>query len=416
MTPPSAPVPHPTSSSSPPSPSQALPNVPNTQPNLRSIALLALVGLGLGVAILRPDRLLQAQDSPTPAPIALQPTTVTALGVLEPQGETLQISVPSSAQGGRVEQLEVGEGDHVESGQILAVLDTYPLRKAALLQATQELAVAEAQLTQVEAGAKAGEIGAQEAEIQRLEADQEARMNGQEAQVMRLGAEAQKASLDLERYQSLYEAGAISALERDSYQLTWETAHQSYQQALAELQRLKTTRSPEFLSAQAKLAQISEVRPVDVAVAQAEVNRAQAAIVQAEVALEQTLVRAPRSGWVLEILVHEGEQVAVNSHILELGDVDQMNVRAEVYESDFQRIAVGQTVTIRSEALPQPLQGTVERLGQKVRAQSIISTDPSTTIDARVVEVWISLDPSSRTLTQRFTNLQVMTQIAIDSP
>ncbi|MGA1476193.1 MAG: efflux RND transporter periplasmic adaptor subunit, partial [Prochlorothrix sp.] len=125
---------------------------------------------------------------------------------------------------------------------------------------------------------------------------------------------------------------------------------------------------------------------------------------------------APRSGWVLEILVHEGEQVAVNSHILELGDVDQMNVRAEVYESDFQRIAVGQTVTIRSEALPQPLQGTVERLGQKVRAQSIISTDPSTTIDARVVEVWISLDPSSRTLTQRFTNLQVMTQIAIDSP
>lgn len=375
------------------------------------------IGVGLGLAILRPGQLLQAQDTPESSPAltqpSLQPNTITALGVLEPQGETLKIAVPSTAQGSRVEQLQVKEGDGVEVGQILAILDTYPLRKAALLQATQALAVAEAQLLQVQAGAKTGEIAGQKAEIQRLEADQAARITAQEAAVVRLGAEAQKAKLDLERYQGLYEAGAIAALERDGYQLSWETAQQSYQQALAELERLKTTRSPELLSAEAKLAQIAEVRPVDVAVAQAQVNQAQATIAQREVELAQTVVRAPRSGVVLEIFAQTGEQVEGGGDLLELGAVEQMSVRAEVYESDFQQIAVGQPVVVTSEALPQPLRGTVERLGQKVQVQSVISTDPSATIDARVVEVWIALDESSRQVTPRFTNLQVTAQIAI---
>ncbi|WP_353259310.1 efflux RND transporter periplasmic adaptor subunit [Prochlorothrix hollandica] len=379
-------------------------------PKALSWVLVACLGAGLGIVAFRPGQAIPAEDTPMEA-VAVVPATVTALGALEPEGETLGIAVPSSAQGSRVEQLKVAQGDSVEAGQVLAVLDSYEVRRAAAVRAEQDLRVAEAQLTQVEAGAKNGSIIAQEAEIQRLDSDQQARIASQEALVNRLVAEENNAAVELGRYSKLYDEGAISALERDSRQLTLEAAQQNRQQAAAELVRLQSTESPQLLAAQATLAQIAEVRPVDVALAQATVDRAQAGLQQALVDLNQTVVRSPRSGVVLDILAQAGERVDAGGNLLELGQLTQMAVRTEVYESDLQRVAVGQPVQVSSAALPQVLQGQVVRLGWKVQPQSIITTDPSATIDARVVEVQVALDEPSSAIAQRFTNLQVTVEI-----
>ncbi|WP_017714246.1 efflux RND transporter periplasmic adaptor subunit [Prochlorothrix hollandica] len=379
-------------------------------PKALSWVLVACLGAGLGIVALRPGQAIPAEDTPMEA-VAVVPATVTALGALEPEGETLGIAVPSSAQGSRVEQLKVAQGDSVEAGQVLAVLDSYEVRRAAAVRAEQDLRVAEAQLAQVEAGAKNGAIIAQQAEIQRLNADQQARIASQEALVNRLVAEENNAAVELGRYSKLYDEGAISALERDSRQLTLEAAQQNRQQAAAELVRLQSTESPQLLAAQATLAQIAEVRPVDVALAQATVDRAQAGLQQALVDLNQTVVRSPRSGVVLDILAQAGERVDAGGNLLELGQLTQMAVRTEVYESDLQRVAVGQPVQVSSAALPQVLQGQVVRLGWKVQPQSIITTDPSATIDARVVEVQVALDEPSSAIAQRFTNLQVTVEI-----
>ena len=89
-----------------------------------------------------------------------------------------------------------------------------------------------------------------------------------------------------------------------------------------------------------------------------------------------------------------------------------MQVRAEVYETDMPEIRPGQTAQIESRALRGVLSGKVMRRGVRISAQSILSTDPAAIVDARVVEVWIALDPASAPLVADLSGLQVTVTFA----
>ncbi len=337
-------------------------------------------------------------------------TTVTSLGVIKPQGEIVAIAAPATAQGSRVEQLLVKEGNPVKKGQIIAIMDNNQRLKAGLTTAQAEVQLAQAKLAQVKAGAKQGEIKAQEAEISRLEADQEARIMAQNAQVSELIAQVQNAESEYERYNYLYQEGAISESIKESKQLILTTNQRNLQQAQAELNRLKNTRSPQLNSAKATLERIEEVRPVDIQVIQQEVNRAIANLEKAQADLDQSYVISTQEGTVLDILTHQGETVT-SQGIVELGQTNIMYATAEIYESDIKRVKVGQNVNITSDALPQGLKGTVERISSKVQQQNIVDTDPTSSIDRRVIEVEIRLDQASSRIAQNFTNLQVTVEI-----
>jgi HlyD family secretion protein len=73
------------------------------------------------------------------------PTAVTALGRLEPSEGLICLAGPSDASV-VIAELFVGEGDRVEAGQVLARLDTFAVREAALERVEAELANAEADL------------------------------------------------------------------------------------------------------------------------------------------------------------------------------------------------------------------------------------------------------------------------------
>lgn len=231
-------------------------------------------------------------------------------------------------------------------------------------------------------------------------------MTAQSATIARRHAEVDNALAEFNRYQSLYQQGAISASERDQKQLVLQTAQRNLQEAQAVANRLQAVQSPELVAARARLNQIAEVRPVDVNVAQANINQARASVKQAQARLDQAYIKAPQSGVVLDIHTHPGEVVGTDG-ILELGQTQQMYAVAEVYQSDVRKIKTGQAVKVNSEALPQSLSGTVDRVSTKVRRQTIINTDPSENIDGRVVEVYIKLDNTSSQQAAQFTNLQV---------
>ena len=99
--------------------------------------------------------------------------------------------------------------------------------------------------------------------------------------------------------------------------------------------------------------------------------------------------------------------------IAEIGEVSQMVAIAEVYQSDINKVHLGQQVRITSDSLPGELQGTVEQVGSQVRRQEIINTDPSANIDSRVVEVHVALDKASSQKAAKLTNLQVKTVIQL---
>jgi HlyD family secretion protein len=409
------------------------------------LAALSIGCVGAGLFIWQQSQNAALQQAQMAVPPVIK--TITALGRLQPQGEVIKLSAPTSTNGNRVDRLLVKEGDRVKIGQLIAILDSHDRLQAALAEAQQQVASARAKLAQTKAGAKSGEIGAQAAkslqaqveltndrasqidEIARVTAQWQGDRTTQLATISRLRSSFQNARSELNRYQQLQAQGAISKSVLDSKQLAVATAQQQLAEAQAilnridltskqqlnqahtKLRRIDSSGQQQVAAAQATLAQIREVRTVDVNAAQAEVDRTIANAKQAQASLEQSSVKAPQAGEVLAIHTRPGELVASDG-IVEIGQTDQMEAIAEVYQSDVGKIRLGQKTTVSSSAIAGELTGTVSQIGAQIRRQTIVNTDPSTNIDARIVEVHVTLDPPSSHKAAKSTNLQVQVTIA----
>ncbi|MCP4401776.1 MAG: HlyD family efflux transporter periplasmic adaptor subunit [bacterium] len=294
------------------------------------------------------------------------PKAVSAVGFVEPQGGIINLSGSSSSTGAIISELRVGEGDRVEAGQILAVLDSYSVLQAAVKQAEALLGVSQANLNLVQAGASEGTINAQQARIKSLQ--------------LQLNA----ADTQCRRAETLRSQGIVS-------QLGSEDACLNKQVLEGRLREAKAT-----------LTVLAEVRNVDVAVAQAELKRAEAALAQAQVELEQATLRSPVAGRVLRLYAKVGERIGTQG-LLQLGQTDRMWIRAEVYETDIHKVQVGQQATITSDVFSGELHGTVEGIGLLI-GKNQINTMMS---DSRVVEVKIKLSAQDSSIVSNLTNLQV---------
>jgi RND family efflux transporter MFP subunit len=182
----------------------------------------------------------------------------------------------------------------------------------------------------------------------------------QRALVQRLQAEAKNAATEARRYERLYRDGIVSAAERDRARM-------------------------------------------DVDVARADLARAQAE-------LDACSVHAPITGRVLTVHAHPGERIGPDG-ILDLGNTAEMEVLAEVYETDIAAVRLGQPASVSAAALPEPLEGTVARIGLRVGKLSVFEIDPAADTDARVVEVHIRLDNDTHVAS--LTNLQVDVDLAL---
>jgi HlyD family secretion protein len=108
--------------------------------------------------------------------------------------------------------------------------------------------------------------------------------------------------------------------------------------------------------------------------------------------LDNTELRAPIAGTILRIIARVGERPG-DKGVLEIGANDHMEAVLEVYESDINQVRLGEDVQLTSEngGFNDPLKGTVIRISPQVRQREVLSTDPSTDVDARIVEVRVGL-------------------------
>jgi HlyD family secretion protein len=132
----------------------------------------------------------------------------------------------------------------------------------------------------------------------------------------------------------------------------------------------------------------------------------------AQAKLDRTIIRAPRDGRVLRVITHSGETIGEQG-ILDLGNTNQMDVVAEVYESDIGLVKVGQPVTItsRNGAFETPITGKVSEIGWQIFKNDVLDDDPAANADARVVEVRVRLNDSKAV--EALTNLQVDVRIDV---
>ena len=312
--------------------------------------------------------------------------------------------------------------------------------------AEERVRVAQAKLTQIKAGAKRGEIDRQKATIKKLEVELQgvkqtfkAKLDSLQVQlagenqekqalIARLQAELNNVEKEFERYQFLAQEGAISQSDLDFRRLSMDTADKQLQEAKANYEKvvqtlneqLKETQAEfkqqqgslleEIEAATAELERIKEIRFVDVDVLQAEVKQAQASLASAKAKLEETYIKSPQSGQILNILTHPGEAIS-GEGIVRIGNTQSMYAIAEVHESDITKIKLGQQATISSHSLSQDLRGKVEQIGLEIQRQEVVNSDPAANIDAKVVEVEIKLDESSSRRVTSLTNLLVIVTI-----
>lgn len=381
------------------------------------LKLVLSVGVGFALGAFTVSRFGQATNQATaPQPVVSKPVAanVSALGRLEPRGEVIQLSAPSSAFGVRVDKILVKEGKRVRAGDLVAILDNRDRTEAALEKAKQDVRVAQANLAKVEAGAQTGEIDAQKATIARLEAELAGQKQTQQATVARIEALQRNAEVDLQRYEQLFQSGAISAQQRDSQSLNATTATEQLNESQSNRKQTIATLEKQIAEAKATLNKIQEVRPTDVRLAQAEVDRAIAQVKQAQADLALASVKAPISGEIIKINTRSGEIIS-NQGIADIGRTEQMIVVAEVLEEDIGRVRLGQKATISSEnqAFPGELHGTVMEIGRKIGKQDVLNSDPAADVDSRVVEVKIGLSPEVSQRVSGLTYAKVVTKIKI---
>lgn len=380
------------------------------------LAVAILLTTGFAILIYKHTLLPSMSQTPVPVPPKSEPVIkedIGALGRIEPKGEVLHLSASTSIEGARVEQLLVKKGDKVRAGQVIAILDNNARRLAALEQAQKEVQLPQARLAQVKAGAKTGEITAQRAKIAGLEAELRGEIATQEATIARLDAELRNSQAENRRYQQLYQDGAISVSELDSKRLKAETVQQQLNEAKATLNRNVNAIRDQLSETKATLESITEIRPTDVKLAQAEVNIAKAAVKRAQAELNLTYVRAPIDSQILKIHTLPGEIIS-SAGIAELGQTNEMYVVAQVYETDIKKVRVGQLATINSAVVSGKIQGKVTDIGLQVERQNIFNVEPTADTDHKVVEVKIRLNNSANSQqVASLTNLQVQVVIHI---
>lgn len=340
--------------------------------------------------------------SPTPEAIR----KVAALARLEPAGKVVKLQVPAARQQDRVLRWFFQEGQAVQRGQLLVELDGASRQQQEMNVAQARLQQSRARLQQVLAGAKRGEVDRQQGELQRLAVERQRQKEIRQDEFERWRTEEDLTRRNYERFRTLYQQGAASALDLEQRQLAWNTARRQLETARSELRRSQDTLQAQIVSARGELARIEEVRPSDVAAAQAEVEASAAELDRARVVLEEFRIHAPQSGTLLRVHTRAGERISSNG-LAELAETSQMVAVAEVYQGDLGRLRLRQPCQLVSNAFDRPLRGHVLRLGQQVQRQNIFSEQPGEQFDQRVVEVRVALDPDSNKLARGWTHLQL---------
>ncbi len=368
-------------------------------------------------------------EEPTPEPVPVeavqQPNVVSAEAVVVPLREAdlgFEIS-------GRVNAVNVEEGEEVQGGEILAELNNAS-QQSRVAEAEARVAEAQAQLAEIEAGSRPEEIAQAEASLAKAEAalaelvtgptaediaqaeaqvetaranlaqvlagsrDEDiqaaaSRLLQAEAEVRQaqanydqniygepdvaepFGIALEKATLEYERAQAEYDKLVNGATGEEV-----AVARAQLNEAQAALNKVLAGSTPEQIAqAQAGVAEAqaalerTKAGPTDeqIGVAEAAVNNALVALESARVDLEKTQLNAPFAGTVGMVNVEEGEIVQPGANLVSLGDTTNWQIETDdLTEIDVVDVRVGAPVQISVDALPEEdFSGRVVRIQPK---------------------------------------------------
>ena len=289
-------------------------------------------------------------------------------------------SAVASKTTGRILEVRVREGDTVNAGDTIAVLDDEQIRaredqaRATLSEAEakgraaqEQIAVLQEQLTQSQLQVGQSKLDT-EGHVRQAEAD----LATAQSELAQQEAAYQIAAFDKDAYTRLAKSGAVS--ERQGLQAS-TTADQQAAVVAASKRRVEASQAA-LTTAQADLAnpgiresQVASVRRqiaqqgAEVADAAAQTQQARAELAEAEDNRQDLIVRAPFTGTVVTRAAEPGEVVTAGTAIITLLDLTKVYLRGFIPEGQIGKVKVGQAAHIFLDSDPKkPVDAYVSRI------------------------------------------------------
>lgn len=251
--------------------------------------------------------------------------------LIQGQAEANEYRVSSKVPG-RIKELRVSEGQMVQAGDTLAILEA-PDVEAKMEQAKAAQYAAQAQNAKVIKGARSEQI-------------QAAYEMWQKAQ-----AGVAIATKTYQRVQNLYDQGVLPAQKLDEAIAQRDAAIATEQAAKAQYTMARNGAEQE-----------------DKIAASALVDRAKGAVAEIESYINETYLIAPRAGEVTDIFPKVGELVGTGAPIMNVAELSDMWVSFAVREDYLPQMAMGTTIEAFVPALGQ------ERVKLKINYQKDMGT------------------------------------------
>jgi HlyD family secretion protein len=211
-----------------------------------------------------------------------------------------------------------------------------------------DLAAAQSRLRELETGSRPQEIENARAALDQARAENDlAQRDWARAQKLMQAEDISTAQFDSFRARAQAAAAALRRAE-ETYALVKEgPRRESIDQARANVQRAQ---------AALKLAEANRLdlqrRRQEVALRQAEIERAQANARLFAVQLGDRAIASPADGVVLSRNAEPGEVLPAGASVLTLGDIDHPTVRCYINERDLGRVKIGQAASVTTDSFP----------------------------------------------------------------
>ena len=286
------------------------------------IVIAALSGVALGYKKLTAPMPVQIVRVQSPMSVAStgEQTILSATGYII---AAHKIEVASKVNG-RVLWIGVEKADHVQAGQVLVRLEDDEYR-AQLEQAAGQLKNLEARLAELMNGSRPEEVAKAKADVEQAKADVE------------------NSKVTLDRTKALVREGVMSKQALDD-------AQAKYDGNVAKTNSLQRTLDLAVLGPRKE--EIDQVR--------GQIQQAKGSVAYYQNQLDNTIIKAPVTGTILERNVEKGEFVTTGfvgdkgakGYVVSEADLQDLKVELDINQNDFAKLASTQKGIITTDAYP----------------------------------------------------------------
>ena len=243
---------------------------------------------------------------------------------------------------GKVLWIGVDKGSKVKEGEVIVRLEDDEYR-AQLQQARGQLASLQARLQELQNGSRPEEVSGAVANLNVAKADLE------------------NARVNLARTKELADAKVFARQQLDD-------AQARYDSALAKEASLQKTY--ELVKLGPRVEQVDSVK--------GQIEQARGSVAYYETQLNNTVIRAPVTGTILERAVEKGEFVTTSfvgdrgakGYVVSLADLNDLQVELDISQSDFAKLGPKQRGVITTDAFPdRKYEGYIEEISPEANRQ-----------------------------------------------